>query len=513
MGRTRSSARQRIGRFDWLVEPALSGLEELADSLDAPAPRSAPRRVSGTTDRLHQEVADVSTFIVDTPEATAAATERGPHSLPGQQRDRGPNAPSLSRGRAPSTRDASRRAGSAEPSQRQRRGTAPSAPRETAATQKRGTRPASPGANPARTRTTPRPAPPARRSPSSEATPMPRTAAPAQSSAWEPGPPVLTAGAASDWRLARATVACGATTGLRRLAVACRRFLPPPPLRPVRVASQISHEALALATDREERDAVESQASDPPVPATATSTTATIPRPPGVALTRATVPATPAHSPESRTEADLLASEPIPRPTTGRTERAPSVAGSRIQTVLRAPLGWSRATWERVGNLALSGLLSLAFVVFATVAVGLVTGHRFETVVTGSMTPVIPVGSMVMSERTTAGALHVGDILVFPKPTNERETIVHRISRLAIVDGKVRIHTKGDANAVEDAWTVERDAGATADRAVWIFPGVGSAATVLRNIAIIGLILVVLGVIGYWGLRLTVRQTRAPSQA
>jgi signal peptidase I len=134
------------------------------------------------------------------------------------------------------------------------------------------------------------------------------------------------------------------------------------------------------------------------------------------------------------------------------------------------------------GNLAIVGLAAIALLFISVTVVGGLTKHHFEQVITGSMVPVIPVGSMVVTEQVGVSRLHVGDILVFPKPTNTSEVIVHRIVQLTVVsNGSVQVQTKGDANTAQDPWVIQQGRTGVADRAVYILPSMGTAVMLGRN--------------------------------
>jgi len=108
--------------------------------------------------------------------------------------------------------------------------------------------------------------------------------------------------------------------------------------------------------------------------------------------------------------------------------------------------------------------------------VTLVVGPRlypFEAfyVRTGSMSPTIPVGALVVATRASADELRPGDVIVFQRPDRPGMMVVHRIDRVeARSSGRVFI-TKGDANAGPDSWEVP----ATGDgwRAVYTMPRAG----------------------------------------
>ena len=213
------------------------------------------------------------------------------------------------------------------------------------------------------------------------------------------------------------------------------------------------------------------------------------------------------------------AAPPAPAPETTTppaTENTPSLAAELTLAPLElpatrparsagpataAPPLWRAATGH-VANLAIAAALGLV-AIFCAIIVGLVaTGHHLEQVVTGSMQPTIPIGSMVVTEQLPASRLQVGNILVFPDPNDLKLTIVHRIVWLGHdQSGDVLVRTKGDYNALPDQWTLKRAANIQADRVIEIIPGGGTAAGYLQTFGFWGLILLLVGVIGYYGIR------------
>jgi signal peptidase I len=67
------------------------------------------------------------------------------------------------------------------------------------------------------------------------------------------------------------------------------------------------------------------------------------------------------------------------------------------------------------------------------------------------MEPEILTNSISMTKNTSFSRVRVGDVIVFREPRGD--TIVHRVIRIT-PEGLV---TKGDANAVDDAWRVTED--------------------------------------------------------
>jgi len=100
--------------------------------------------------------------------------------------------------------------------------------------------------------------------------------------------------------------------------------------------------------------------------------------------------------------------------------------------------------------------------VFGVVVLGLViiaVGPRlfpFQAfyVRTGSMSPAIPVGALVVATRASADDLAPGDVIVFRRPDRPGMMVVHRIEAVQQTPGGPVFVTKGDANAGVDGWQV-----------------------------------------------------------
>jgi signal peptidase I len=76
-------------------------------------------------------------------------------------------------------------------------------------------------------------------------------------------------------------------------------------------------------------------------------------------------------------------------------------------------------------------------------------GYETYVVVSGSMEPNIPVGSIVYSKKADPAALQTGDVIVFVDPARGTTPITHRVVTNDTAAGT--IVTKGDANEAEDA--------------------------------------------------------------
>ena len=289
----------------------------------------------------------------------------------------------------------------------------------------------------------------------------------------------------------------------RRLQVACRRASPldaarisrmlrvAVPAVPVAPATLTAPPAWLLA------------AMAPPIPAP-------LPEVPAITQPDAATVTLAGRSAPTPTEADAppatVASTAVASTAVATSAVASPLSVSVPAAVPALPMEERLPVWRAVGghvaNLLIAAALGLVMV-FCAIVVGLVvTGHHLEEVVTGSMQPTIPIGSLVVTESLPAGQLQVGDIMVFPNPNDTKLTIVHRIVWLSHdQSGDVLVKTKGDYNALPDQWTLKRAANADADKVIEILPGAGTVAGYLQTIGFAGLVLLIAGVIVFYGVR------------
>ncbi|MFC0681218.1 signal peptidase I [Lysobacter korlensis] len=95
--------------------------------------------------------------------------------------------------------------------------------------------------------------------------------------------------------------------------------------------------------------------------------------------------------------------------------------------------------------LLLGGIAALIGVVPAA------TGATALTVLTGSMAPALPAGSVVVVRPAVAEEVRVGDVITYHPRPGEPAVVTHRV--LGVIsgsDGRVAFLTKGDANAAAD---------------------------------------------------------------
>lgn len=104
--------------------------------------------------------------------------------------------------------------------------------------------------------------------------------------------------------------------------------------------------------------------------------------------------------------------------------------------------------------LDVTGLLLVLAVILCYVPLTLprLAGLQIFEVVSGSMEPAIPTGSIVYVEETEPSQAEEGDVIAFYSATGSGAVITHRVVQNRVVSGE--LVTKGDANEKEDVTPV-----------------------------------------------------------
>lgn len=116
----------------------------------------------------------------------------------------------------------------------------------------------------------------------------------------------------------------------------------------------------------------------------------------------------------------------------------------------------------------------LCILVFAA---SMLFGIRPLVVISGSMEPTIPVGSVILSRTVPATEVAVGDVVTVERPRN-LGLITHRVVSTTAHGGSTDLVLRGDANKVDDPepYTVT-----TAGEYVWHIPELGHLAMLLQT--------------------------------
>lgn len=137
----------------------------------------------------------------------------------------------------------------------------------------------------------------------------------------------------------------------------------------------------------------------------------------------------------------------------------------------------------------------VGYAVFALVIIAVLTpiaGVRGLNVLTGSMSPALHPGDLVIVTRASWKAINPGDIITYADPKRPGATITHRLVRTDTSRSVPMLVTKGDANSSSDA---PFPAGRLVGKVVATIPGAGYLTGVFHNPLALAALVIVPGVI------------------
>jgi signal peptidase len=121
-------------------------------------------------------------------------------------------------------------------------------------------------------------------------------------------------------------------------------------------------------------------------------------------------------------------------------------------------------------------------VAFLALAVGpRVLGYQTSTMLTGSMSPLINPGDIVVTQPVPVADIKAGDIITYHIPVEDQRVETHRVTEItAKPDGTFVVQTKSDANNGVDPW-LSTISTPTVDRHILTVPYVGNAIRAIRQ--------------------------------
>ena len=117
-----------------------------------------------------------------------------------------------------------------------------------------------------------------------------------------------------------------------------------------------------------------------------------------------------------------------------------------------------KSLWHYIG-LALSGSLLVTVLALGVlvIVVPAISGGTALTVLTQSMEPKLPPGTLIIIRPTPIGDIKIGDVLTYQIKSGQPEVVSHRvISRSDDTTGRTTFITKGDNNDLPDTGPVQK---------------------------------------------------------
>jgi signal peptidase len=116
---------------------------------------------------------------------------------------------------------------------------------------------------------------------------------------------------------------------------------------------------------------------------------------------------------------------------------------------MRAVLGWAGQVF------AWLVILGTVTVLAAAVLVPRLGGATPYTILTGSMQPEMPPGTLVVVRPVDPSEISVGSVITYQLESGKPTVVTHRVTGVGVdATGKLRFTTQGDANSTPDAAAV-----------------------------------------------------------
>ena len=142
-----------------------------------------------------------------------------------------------------------------------------------------------------------------------------------------------------------------------------------------------------------------------------------------------------------------------PRPTAHAAPIAEVDDWARLRPgAIRPPVA-ERSRVQRATRTVYRSVAALILLVVVIVEIGILLGTwRLTPVLSGSMAPGMPKGSLAMVTPIRTTSIRPGEVLVFNAPFDHDQVVAHRVHSLSDDPAGVIVQTKGDANTDVDPW-------------------------------------------------------------
>jgi signal peptidase len=121
----------------------------------------------------------------------------------------------------------------------------------------------------------------------------------------------------------------------------------------------------------------------------------------------------------------------------------------------------------------------LAVVLLAALLLATALGYRPLIDHSGSMSPAIKAGDLLITHAEPAAGVRVGEIVSFDDPGLDGKLVTHRVVAIHPSAGRIDFLTRGDANTTPESWSVRR--GGSVGTLKLRIPGIGRAVAWLAD--------------------------------
>jgi signal peptidase I len=134
---------------------------------------------------------------------------------------------------------------------------------------------------------------------------------------------------------------------------------------------------------------------------------------------------------------------------------------------------------RRISSAACWAAIGFVLVVLLAAAAPLAIGDRSFVVKSGSMSPAIETGDVVVVDPISAASVEVGEIVTFESPDGGDRLMSHRVRAVEETEEGLRFTTQGDANTADEHWTIAQEG--TVGRVLYRVPKLGFAVNVIQS--------------------------------
>ncbi len=139
---------------------------------------------------------------------------------------------------------------------------------------------------------------------------------------------------------------------------------------------------------------------------------------------------------------------PASQTSTAQGAEASAVTPSTVVVRTRRP-----SLLVRIGGTLLTLVMAVALIIFVSMTVLRISGGELLAIRTGSMSPVMEPGDLLISREVDPRTVRRGDVITFRVPSADNTLVTHRVTK--VDEEGNSFTTKGDANDTVDPFTTK----------------------------------------------------------